>query len=141
MKSDTTTLRRDLSGIYIFDKLPQDETRKPTCIEDCTIEKRTEWLKTLDRNGLKVTAKRLNSCMSRIWDMLEPEERNVFEFELGGKPFCETSLGLEPLINEINRFCGLIRTLAEIAGICAEGSEADLNRHCETVKNCYDSDY
>ncbi len=34
MKSDTTTLRRDLSGIYIFDKLPQDETRKPTCIED-----------------------------------------------------------------------------------------------------------
>ena len=44
MKSDTTTLRHDLGGIYIFDKLPQDETRKPTCIEDCTAEKRTEWL-------------------------------------------------------------------------------------------------
>lgn len=45
-------LRRNLSGIYIFDKLEGDEKRLPTCIEDCTKETRDKWLESLGRDAL-----------------------------------------------------------------------------------------
>lgn len=32
------TLRRNLSGIFIFDKLEGEEKPTPTCLEDCTPE-------------------------------------------------------------------------------------------------------
>lgn len=44
--------RRNLSGIYIFDKFPEDERRKPTCIEDCQEETRKKWLETLEKEAL-----------------------------------------------------------------------------------------
>lgn len=36
--------RRNISGIYIFDKFPDEEKRQPTCIEDCQQETRRAWL-------------------------------------------------------------------------------------------------
>lgn len=33
-------LRRNLSGIFIFDKLEGEEKSTPTCLEDCTPETR-----------------------------------------------------------------------------------------------------
>lgn len=36
--------RRNISGIYIFDKFPDDEKRQPTCIEDCQQETRRRWI-------------------------------------------------------------------------------------------------
>jgi hypothetical protein len=44
--------RRYLSGIYIFDKFPEDEQRLPTCIEDCQLETRVRWLNTLEKEAL-----------------------------------------------------------------------------------------
>lgn len=44
--------RRNLSGIYIFDKFPEDERRFPTCIEDCQEETRKKWLATLEKEAL-----------------------------------------------------------------------------------------
>ena len=44
--------RRNLSGIYIFDKFPEDERRFPTCIEDCQEETRKKWLETLGKEAL-----------------------------------------------------------------------------------------
>jgi hypothetical protein len=38
MMMKTNPTRRNLSGIYIFDVLPDDERRQPTCFEDCTEE-------------------------------------------------------------------------------------------------------
>ena len=35
---------RNLSGIFIFDKLEGEEKPIPTCIEDCTPETRLKWL-------------------------------------------------------------------------------------------------
>ena len=49
--------RRDLSGIFIFDTLPGDEKRKPTCVEDCTPEKRREWCLTKDQDYLRQVVK------------------------------------------------------------------------------------
>ena len=49
----TELKRRDLSGIYIFDTLPGDKKRKPTCVEDCTQEKRREWCMTLTKDALR----------------------------------------------------------------------------------------
>lgn len=37
-------MRRGISGIYIFDKFPEDERRQPTCIEDCQQETRRAWV-------------------------------------------------------------------------------------------------
>lgn len=44
--------RRNLSGIYIFDKFPEDEKRQPTCLEDCQEETRKKWLETLEKEAL-----------------------------------------------------------------------------------------
>lgn len=44
--------RRGLSGMYIFDKFPEDEKRKPTCIEDCQKETREKYLKGQDEEFL-----------------------------------------------------------------------------------------
>ena len=44
--------RRNLSGIYIFDKFPEDEKGQPTCLEDCQEETRKKWLETLEKETL-----------------------------------------------------------------------------------------
>lgn len=36
--------RRNISGIYIFDKFPNEDKRQPTCIEDCQQETRRKWI-------------------------------------------------------------------------------------------------
>ena len=55
-------MRRGISGIYIFDKFPDDEKRQPTCIEDCQQETRRAWL--MKRND-KVYAKQ---AITMIYD-------------------------------------------------------------------------
>ena len=40
--------RRNLSGIFIFDKLEGEEKPTPTCLEDCTPETRLKWLEGLE---------------------------------------------------------------------------------------------
>lgn len=119
------TRRRDLSGIYIFDTLPQDKKRKPTCIEDCSELTRIKWLKSLDNDALKETAKHLNECFCELWDMLNPEEQNVLEEKCRGKPFCEIHSSADLNVQEINWFCLLFRCVANNASIYSKGSEAD----------------
>ena len=53
--------RRNLSGIYIFDKFPEDERRFPTCIEDCQEETRKKWLQVFLRRFFSQQFKR--SCL------------------------------------------------------------------------------
>lgn len=44
-------LRRNLSGIFIFDKLEGEEKPTPTCLEDCTPETRLKWLEGLEKGA------------------------------------------------------------------------------------------
>lgn len=60
--------RRGLSGIYIFDKFPEEEQRVPTCLEDCQEETRKQWLETLDREALIRTIEHLCETLREISD-------------------------------------------------------------------------
>lgn len=114
-------MRRNLSGIYIFDTLPQDDgRRKPTCIEDCTAGTRLSWLEGLAPEALKNTAEHMNEVLEKLWDMLTPEERSLFGDKLS-VCVCKDSPA------DIDRSCRLVRFLADAAGIYAPGSEADPN--------------
>jgi hypothetical protein len=63
--------RRNLSGIYIFDVLPGDERRKPTCFEDCTEEKQDEWLESLSPESVKSLSKKLAKTLRTIGDQFD----------------------------------------------------------------------
>lgn len=120
------TRRRDLSGIYIFDTLPQDTRRKPTCLEDCTESTRLIWLRAQTPECLARTAEILNECLDALWRMLEPDEQREVEDACGRKPRCDVDGDTaEDAARDINRFCLLVRRLADMSGICAPGSEAD----------------
>lgn len=124
-KQNKDTLRRNLSGIYIFDTLPQDKHRKPTCIEDCSAQTRLKWLNSLDNDALKAGARHLNECFCKLWKMLSPEEQNALEENFHGTPFCDIHSTADLNVQEINRFCEIFRYVADMASIYAKGSEAD----------------
>ena len=58
--------RRNLSGIYFFDKFPNEEERQPTCFEDCTIEKQKEILNSKDLEWVKSLALLLSSTLKEL---------------------------------------------------------------------------
>ena len=64
-------MRRNLSGIYIFDQLKGDTKSKPTCFEDCQPETQEKWLDTLDERALKNLAMMLGRKLREIGDALD----------------------------------------------------------------------
>lgn len=44
--------KRNLSGIYIFEKFEDEESREPTCIEDCTEKTQDRYLNSLEKEAL-----------------------------------------------------------------------------------------
>jgi hypothetical protein len=71
MEMMTNPTRRNLSGVYIFDVLPGDERRQPTCFEDCTEEKQQEWLDSLTPEALKSLAIQLGKTLRTIGDQFD----------------------------------------------------------------------
>lgn len=63
--------RRNLTGIYIFDKFPDEERRVPTCIEDCQEETRKAWLEGLDKEALIGTIEMLCETLRGISDQFD----------------------------------------------------------------------
>jgi hypothetical protein len=63
--------RRNLSGVYIFEKFPEEEKREPTCFEDCTLDTQEKWLEGLDPEALKNLAKILARRLRLIGDQFE----------------------------------------------------------------------
>ena len=58
--------RRNLSGIYIFEKFDTDKKRQPTCFEDCTEKTQDVWLDNLELLALKNLAKLLGKTLRKI---------------------------------------------------------------------------
>lgn len=58
--------RYSVSGIYIFDKFPDEDRRHPTCIEDCQQETRLKWLESLDIEALRKTFNILKDKIKEI---------------------------------------------------------------------------
>jgi hypothetical protein len=63
--------RRNLSGIYIFHKFENEESREPTCFEDCPEEKQDEWLNSLDAKAVKNLSKQLGKTLRAIGDQFD----------------------------------------------------------------------
>lgn len=64
-------MRRNLSGIYIFDQFPEEEKRSPTCIEDCQYETRERWLQGLEKEALVRTCHHLCETLSNIGEQFD----------------------------------------------------------------------
>lgn len=60
--------RRNLSGVYIFEKFEGEEKREPTCFEDCTEETQDKWLNSLEPEGLRNLAKHLGKTVVKMAD-------------------------------------------------------------------------
>ena len=60
--------RRNLSGIYIFEKFEGEENREPTCFEDCTEATQDKWLDSLEKEALKNLAKHLGNALVEVAD-------------------------------------------------------------------------
>jgi hypothetical protein len=71
MEMMTNVTRRNLSGVYIFDTLPGDVKRQPTCFEDCTEEKQQEWLDSLTPEALKSLSLQLAKTLRTIGDQFD----------------------------------------------------------------------
>ena len=63
--------RRNLSGIYIFYKFEDEESREPTVFEDCPEEKQDEWLSSLDPEAVKNLAKQLANTLRAVGDSFD----------------------------------------------------------------------
>lgn len=66
--SEKTLKRRNLSGVYLFHKFDDEESREPTCFEDCPEEKQDEWINGLDPEAVKNLAKHLGARLRQIGD-------------------------------------------------------------------------
>ena len=64
-------MRRNLTGIYIFDKFEGEEERQPTCFEDCQESTQDRWLNSLEREALINLAKHLGKTLKDIGDQLD----------------------------------------------------------------------
>lgn len=62
-------MRRNLSGIYIFDEF--EGKRQPACFEDCQEEAQNKWLESLGREALMKLAKQLGKTIKDIGDQLD----------------------------------------------------------------------
>jgi len=63
--------RRNLSGIFIFDKFEDEEKREPTCFKDCQEATQDKWLDSLDQEALKRLAKKLGATIREIGEQLD----------------------------------------------------------------------
>ncbi|RZK19114.1 MAG: hypothetical protein EOO43_11985 [Flavobacterium sp.] len=63
--------RRNLSGIYILQKIEKSDKQIPTCFEDCKEETQDEWLDSLDTNALKNLSKQLGKRLRTIGDQFD----------------------------------------------------------------------
>ena len=63
--------RRNLSGIFIFEKFEDDDRERPTVFEDCTEATQEKWLDSLETDGLKNLAKQLGKTVREIGDTFD----------------------------------------------------------------------
>ena len=125
-------LRRDLSGISIFDTLPQDNgKRKPTCIEDCRFETANEWLNSLDISELHKIAQSLNKTFSRLLKSVNKREATEIINNYGSMPYCWLDKDKIKQITNIGLFCNYLRYTAITYDVYAPNSEVDLLRREE----------
>lgn len=119
--------RRNISGIYIFDKFPTDNRRKPTCVEDCQMATRKRWMEAHDKdylqNAIKILADSFKQLTEYCYDggAINKEWRDEF-IDMADK-WIERSKwnwARHELANQINIICDKITLLADSARVVRE---------------------
>jgi len=64
-------VRRNLSGIYLFDKFEGEEKRQPTAFEDCSKDVQDRFLESLNRDGLISMISKLSTTIVNIGDAFD----------------------------------------------------------------------
>ena len=123
----TELKRRNISGIYLLDKFPTDENRKPTCVEDCQMATRNRWLKAHDkeylRNAIEALADSFKELTEYCFDggAIRKEWRD--DFVAMADKWVERSKwnwDRHELADQINLICEKITLLADGVGVVRE---------------------
>ena len=72
--------RRGLSGIYIFDKFPEEGKVEPTCLEDCDPMKQEEYVKSLPPETVIKLVLMLSRALKDVGKNLNIESSEDGEF-------------------------------------------------------------
>ena len=114
--------RRNLSGIYIFDVLPQDHSqRTPTCVEDCKVHTRYEWVKSLDIEGIRRCIAMMESIYTNIKGMMTAEDIDSYSPLYHARP---KRCGKSYLIEYCQYICELVKVTAVMMDICNKDTES-----------------
>lgn len=63
--------KRNLSGIFIFEKSEDDEKRQPTCFEDCSEATQEKFMNSLEMDGLKEMCRMLAKTLREVGDQFD----------------------------------------------------------------------
>lgn len=116
--------RRSLSGIFILDKLPCDEKRKPTCVEDCTQEKRREWCLTRTKEYLRKIIKAEADTFKDLCNYLVDEGCVTDEQRAGMFAMVDRAVerskwnwAVHELADQVDFICEKVVLLADACGV------------------------
>ena len=119
---DIYRLRRNLSGVYLFDCLPHDRAeRTPTCIEDCQAYIRQAWLKSLDEQALQRVMALLNEVRLKMLVQLSEQEVKDYSTSYYPEPRGKNK---RLLVAYCDYLCDYIKVVAVNTGFCEADSEA-----------------
>lgn len=121
--------RRNISGIFIFDKFPADEKRQPTCIEDCSQETRRSWvMETRDKEAVKQAITIVYDAFIGLCDYLHKEgvitDGWYKDFTLmanEGKNATKYNWTLHELANQLDVACDRLCLCADGCGVTKGG--------------------
>ena len=113
--------------MYILDKFPTDERRKPTCVEDCQMATRKRWMEAYEkeylRNAIEILADSFKTLTEYCWDggAIKKEWRDEF-IAMADKWIERSKLNWarHELANQINLICDKITLLADSVGVVRE---------------------
>lgn len=124
--------RRDLSDIYIFDTLPGDKKRKPTCIEDCTPAKRREWCMTKKGPYLRDVIEKEAETFKDLCNYLVEEKcvtddqrTEVFAMIDRAVERSKWNWAVHELADQVDFICEKVVLLADICGVTKHKDEDD----------------
>lgn len=125
--------RRNITGIYIFDKFPTDEKRQPTCIEDCQQETRRQWvMKRGDADYARQAIAMVYDAFLDLCNYLHQEgcvnDEMIKDFtEMANDKKDETKYnwGLHELATQLDLACDQICLMADLCGV--ERVHKDIN--------------
>ena len=128
----TELKRRDLSGIYIFDTLPGDKKRKPTCVEDCTQEKRREWCLTKTQDYLRDVIEKEAETFKELCNYLVEEkcvtdEQRTEFFAMIDRAVerSKYNWAVHELADQVDFVCSKVVLLADACGVTKHKEDDD----------------